>query len=43
VLRGADRTRAGVAAPPHGLTLVSVEYPRHFDIPEGRGQTLILQ
>lgn len=44
VLEGADRTQAGVAAPPHGLTLVSVEYPDHFDIPEGRGQMpLILQ
>ena len=42
VLRGADRTRAGVAAPPHGLTLVSVEYPGHFDIPVGRGQTLLM-
>ena len=44
VLEGADRTRAGVAAPPHGLTLINVEYPGHFDIPGGRGQMpLILQ
>ena len=44
VLEGVDRTRGGVAAPPHGLTLVDVEYPGHFDIPEGRGQMpLILQ
>ena len=27
VLAGRDRTAGGVAAPPHGLTLVSVEYP----------------
>ena len=44
VLEGEDRTRGGVAAPPHGLTLVNVEYPAHFEIPEGRSQTpLILQ
>ena len=44
VLEGADRTQAGVAAPPHGLTLVNVEYPGHFDIPAARGQMpLILQ
>jgi tRNA pseudouridine38-40 synthase len=27
VLAGRDRTAGGMAAPPHGLTLVSVEYP----------------
>ena len=33
VLDGRDRTRAGVAAPPHGLTLVQVYYPDEFGIP----------
>jgi tRNA pseudouridine38-40 synthase len=33
VLAGQDRTRAGVAAPPDGLTLVEVSYPREFGIP----------
>lgn len=35
VLEGCDRTRGGVAAPPHGLTLISVKYPENFDIPPG--------
>ena len=34
VLAGRDRTRAGMAAPPHGLTLVQVVYPDAFGIPE---------
>jgi tRNA pseudouridine38-40 synthase len=33
VLDGRDRTRAGIAAPPHGLTLVQVFYPGAFGIP----------
>ena len=33
VLAGRDRKRAGVAAPPHGLTLVSVDYPDECGIP----------
>ncbi|MDX1500095.1 MAG: tRNA pseudouridine(38-40) synthase TruA [Woeseiaceae bacterium] len=33
VLAGRDRTRGGVAAPPHGLTLVAVDYPPPFDLP----------
>ena len=33
VLEGRDRTQAGVAAPPHGLTLTEVEYPAEFDLP----------
>jgi tRNA pseudouridine38-40 synthase len=33
VLSGRDRTRAGMAAPPHGLTLVQVFYPDGFGIP----------
>ncbi|MBC8520118.1 MAG: tRNA pseudouridine(38-40) synthase TruA [Gammaproteobacteria bacterium] len=28
-----DRTQGGITAPPEGLSLVSVEYPDHFDIP----------
>ena len=37
VLDSRDRTRAGVAAPPHGLTLVDVEYPERFSIPRMTG------
>ena len=33
VLESQDRKAGGVAAPPHGLTLVSVEYPDEFGIP----------
>lgn len=33
VLAGRDRTRAGMAAPPHGLTLVRVLYPDALGIP----------
>jgi tRNA pseudouridine38-40 synthase len=33
VLAGQDRRKGGVAAPPHGLTLVSVDYPASFNIP----------
>lgn len=34
VLAGRDRRGGGIAAPPHGLILVRVEYPDAFDIPE---------
>ncbi len=34
VLASRDRTVGGVAAPPHGLTLVAVEYPAGFGLPE---------
>ena len=34
VLQSRDRTTAGVAAPPHGLTLVGVDYPAEFAIPD---------
>ena len=33
VLESKDRKAGGIAAPPHGLTLVSVDYPASFDIP----------
>jgi tRNA pseudouridine38-40 synthase len=33
ILDSGDRKRAGVAAPPHGLTLVSVDYPSSAGIP----------
>jgi tRNA pseudouridine38-40 synthase len=33
VLDGRDRTKGGIAAPAHGLTLIGVEYPEHFDLP----------
>jgi tRNA pseudouridine38-40 synthase len=34
VLQSRDRKEAGVAAPPHGLTLVGVAYPRQCNIPD---------
>ncbi len=34
VLESRDRKAGGIAAPPHGLTLVSVEYPGLFAIPD---------
>ncbi len=33
VLRNRDRRTAGPAAPPHGLTFVTVDYPPQFGIP----------
>lgn len=33
VLDSGDRTRGGIAAPPHGLTLTDVDYPPEFDLP----------
>ena len=39
VLESRDRTQGDVAAPPHGLTLIHVQYPERFDIPKNRGQT----
>lgn len=33
ILASKDRTKGGVAAPPHGLTLVGVRYPDEFNIP----------
>ena len=34
VLASRDRTVGGAAAPPHGLTLITVRYPAQFDLPE---------
>lgn len=34
VLSRRDRKAGGIAAPPHGLTLVRVDYPASFNIPE---------
>ncbi len=34
VLTSRDRKAGGIAAPPHGLTLVSVDYPLSFEIPD---------
>ena len=33
VLESRDRKQAGIAAPPHGLTLVAVDYPESAGIP----------
>lgn len=33
VLNSRDRKKGGIAAPPHGLNLVSVDYPQEFAIP----------
>lgn len=35
VLASCDRKQGGIAAPPHGLTLVNVQYPPEFDLPAG--------
>jgi len=34
VLQGADRTRAGMTAPPRGLYLTAVQYPERFELPQ---------
>lgn len=36
VLESRDRKQGGIAAPPHGLTLVSVDYPEAAEIPLSR-------
>jgi tRNA pseudouridine38-40 synthase len=40
VLGGKDRKRGGIAAPPHGLTLVGVAYPQEFQLPPDPNQKL---
>jgi len=35
VLEGKDRTKAGVTAPPNGLSFNTVKYPKEFNLPEG--------
>ena len=39
VLASRDRSNAGVMAPPQGLCLVGIRYPRHFDLPQHHGRT----
>ena len=34
ILQSRDRKRGGIAAPPHGLTLVNVQYPDEFHLPK---------
>jgi tRNA pseudouridine38-40 synthase len=36
VLESRDRKQGGIAAPPHGLTLVAVDYPESYGIPPSR-------
>lgn len=36
VLESRDRTKGGVAAPAHGLTLIKIDYPDKFDFPIAR-------
>ena len=33
VLESKDRKRGGIAAPPHGLTLIGAQYPQEFELP----------
>jgi tRNA pseudouridine38-40 synthase len=37
ILASRDRKKGGIAAPPHGLTLLSVDYPEEFGIPQWLG------
>ncbi|MDG2375100.1 MAG: tRNA pseudouridine(38-40) synthase TruA [Woeseiaceae bacterium] len=43
VLDGRDRKAAGVAAPPHGLTFVGVEYPDVYDLPSRIADTPLIK
>jgi tRNA pseudouridine38-40 synthase len=40
VLAGKDRKQGGIAAPPHGLTLVAVTYPAEFQLPPDPNRNL---
>lgn len=42
VLLSRDRTRAGKMAPPQGLYLREVDYPKHFDLPKISSQAWFL-
>jgi tRNA pseudouridine38-40 synthase len=35
ILASRDRKQGGIAAPPHGLTLIAVDYPPEFELPSG--------
>lgn len=40
-LESRDRKQAGIAAPPHGLTLVGVTYPQEFELPPDPNRRLV--
>ena len=40
ILATRDRKAAGMAAPPHGLTLIAVDYPAEFALPAIRTDDL---
>jgi tRNA pseudouridine38-40 synthase len=40
VLASRDRKKGGASAPPHGLTLVNVDYPPKFDLPANPNEKL---
>lgn len=42
VLDSRDRRHGGIAAPPHGLTLVRVDYPAEFEIPARAGAEVVI-
>ena len=44
VLESRDRTVGGMAAPAHGLTLIAVQYPERYDLPDSKpGQSACLR